>query len=63
MGVTEWPGCQLITSGVYWSNEVSNSKLVLIGQGIHTAFFNKSNEIKRADHISAAVVQTYIRFK
>jgi len=46
---------QWITAGVYQSNEASNSKR-LIGQGMQTAFFNKSNKIKRADQISAAVV-------
>jgi len=55
-GVTEWPGGWCITAGVYWSNEASNSKLLLIGQGMQTAFFNKSNKIKRADEISATVV-------
>jgi len=39
MGVTEWPGGKLITAGVYWSNEASNSKLLLIGQGMQTACF------------------------
>jgi len=43
------------TAGVYWSNETSNSKLLLIGQGMLTAFFNNSNKIKRADQISATV--------
>jgi len=37
-------------------HEASNSKLLLIGQGMQTAFFNKSNKIKRADQISATVV-------
>jgi len=41
---------------VYWNNEASNSKLFLIGQGMLTAFFNKSNKIKRADQISATVI-------
>jgi len=27
-----------------------------MGQGMQTAFFNKSNKIKRTDQISAAVV-------
>jgi len=44
-----------VTAGVYWSNEASNSKLLLIGQGMQTAFFNKSNKINRADQISATV--------
>jgi len=56
MGVTEWPGVQSITAGVYWSNKTSNSKLLLIGQGMQTAFFNKSKKFKRADQSSAAVV-------
>jgi len=56
MGVTEWQRGRLITAGVYWSNEASNSKLLLIGQGMQTAFFNNSNKIKMADQISAAVV-------
>ena len=56
MGVTEWPGGQWITAGVYWSNEASNSKLLLIGQGMQTAFSNESNKIKSADQISATVV-------
>ena len=47
---------QRITAGVYWSTEASNSKLLLIGQGMQTAFFNKSNKITRADQISATVV-------
>jgi len=51
-GVTEWPGGQLKTAGVYWSNETSNSKLLLIGQRKQTAFFKKSNKIK----ISGTVV-------
>jgi len=55
MGITEWPGGQWITAGVYWSNEVSISKL-LIEQGMQTAFFSKSNKIKRADQDSAKVV-------
>jgi len=29
MRVTEWPGGQCVTAGVYWSNEASNSKLLL----------------------------------
>jgi len=33
-----------------------NEKLLLIGQGIQTSFFNKSNKLKRADQISATVV-------
>jgi len=52
-GVTEWPRGQSIAAGVYWNNEGSISKLLLIGQGMQTAFFNKSNKIKRADEISA----------
>jgi len=28
-------------------------QLFLIGQGMQTAFFNKSNILKRTDHISA----------
>jgi len=44
MGVTEWPGGQWITAGVYWINEASDSKLLLIGQATQTAFFNKSNK-------------------
>jgi len=35
---------------------MSNSKLLLIGQRMHMAFFNKSNKIKRADQVSATVV-------
>jgi len=46
MGITEWPGGQWITAGVYWSNEVSNSKLLLIGQGMQTMFFNKSTKLR-----------------
>jgi len=30
---------------------------------MHTTLFNKSNKVKRADEISAAVVQTYIPFE
>jgi len=56
MGVIEWPGGQWITAGVYWSNEASNSKLLLIGQRMQTVFFNKSNKIKRVDQISATIV-------
>jgi len=56
MGVNEWPGGQWKTAGVYWSNEASNSKLLLIGQGMQTAFYKKSNKIKRADQTSATVV-------
>jgi len=56
MGVNEWPGSQLKTAGLFWRYEASNSKLLLIGQGMQTAFFNKSNKIKRADQISATVV-------
>jgi len=47
---------QLMTAGVYWSNEASISKLLLIGQGMQTAFLNKSNKIKRTDQISVTVV-------
>jgi len=36
------------TAGVYWRYAASNSKLLLIRQGMQTAFFNKSNRIKRA---------------
>jgi len=56
MGVTEWPGGQWITAKVYCSNEASNSKLLLIGQGMQMAFFNKLNKIKRANQISPTVV-------
>ena len=56
MGVNEWPGGQWKTAGVYRRYEASNSKLLLIGQGMQTAFFDKSNKIKRADQISATVV-------
>jgi len=45
-----------MTAGVYWSNETFNSKLLLIGQGMQTAFFSKSNKIMRADQISSTVV-------
>jgi len=38
------------------STEASNSKLLLIRQGMQMAFFNKSNKIKRADQIAAKVV-------
>jgi len=41
---------------VYWSNEAFNSKLLLIGQGMQTEFFNKLNKIKRAEQISVTVV-------
>jgi len=30
---------------------------------MQTALFNKSNKVERAAQISAAVVQTYIRFE
>jgi len=56
MGVTEWPGGQWKTAGVYWRYEASNLKLLLIGQEMQTAFFNESNRIKRADQVSATVV-------
>jgi len=54
MGVTEGPGVneQLLGS----TGEAHKSKLLLIGQGMQTAFFNKSNKIKRADQISAPLV-------
>ena len=39
-----------------WSTEASNSKSSLIGQGMQTAFFNKSNKITRTDQISATAV-------
>jgi len=44
------------TVGFYWNNEAFNSKLLLIGQGKQTAFFNKSSKIKRADQISVTTV-------
>ena len=56
MGVNEWPGGQWKTAGVYWRYEASNSKLLLIEQGMQMVSFNKSNKIKRADQISATVV-------
>jgi len=56
MGVAEWLGGQWIIAGVYWSNEASNSKLLLIGQEMQTVFFNKLNKIKRVAQVSATVV-------
>jgi len=38
-------------------------KSQLIGQRMQTALFNKPNNIKRADQISATVVSKYIRFE
>jgi len=46
---------QWITAGIYWNNEASNTKFLLIGKRMQMAFFNKSNKIKRADLISAKV--------
>jgi len=51
------------TAVVYWSNEAPNSKLLLIRQGMETAFFNRSNKIKRSYQISPTVVSKYIRFE
>jgi len=55
MGVTEWPGVNEKLLGSTGAMKPP-TKLVLIGQGMQTAFFNKSNKIKRADQISATVV-------
>ena len=44
------------------STGASNSKLLLIRQGMQTAFFNKSNKIKRVQ-ISATVILKCIRFE
>jgi len=52
MGVTEWPGGQRITAGLYWRNAASISKLLLIGQGRQTEFFNKSNKRGNTSQLS-----------
>jgi len=46
MRVTEWPGGQCITARVYWSNEAFNSKLLLIGQGMQTAFSTNQTKLR-----------------
>ena len=37
---------QWITAGVYWCNEASNSKLLLIGQRMQTTFFNNQTKLR-----------------
>jgi len=46
MEVTEWPRGQQMIAEVIWSNEASNSKLLLVGQEIQRRFSTNQTKLR-----------------